>query len=111
MMSEDEIKTITVNVKDLSFKSDQHVEDLVRFLAETLPKINPNRDGNEITISMPVKLSKRALRLRIKKEEHSWLGEPRRKGLNKDFRPISLKLDDKEGYIVKEKKIIELSYY
>ena len=104
MMSEDEIKTITVNVKDLSFKSDQHVEDLVRFLAETLPKINPNRDGNEITISMPVKLSKRALRLRIKKFLY-------KKGLNKYFRPISLKLDDKEGYIVKEKKIIELSYY
>jgi len=104
MMSEDESKTITINVKDLSFKSDQHVEDLVRFLAEALPKINLNRDGNEITISMPVKLSKRALKLRIKKFLY-------KKGLNKDFRPISLKLGDKEGYAVKEKKIIELSYY
>lgn len=104
MMSQEQSKELTINVKDLSFKSDQHVEDLVRFLAETLPKINPNRDGNEITISMPVKLSKRALRLRIKKFLY-------KKGLNKDFRPISLKLDDKEGYIVKEKKIIELSYY
>ncbi|MFW9939595.1 MAG: 60S ribosomal protein L22 [Candidatus Thorarchaeota archaeon] len=103
-MSEDERRSITVNVKDLSFKSDQHVEDLVRFLAESLPQINLNRDGNEITISMPVKLSKRALRLRIKKFLH-------KKGLNKDFRPISLNLVDKEGYIVKEKKIIELSYY
>jgi len=104
MMSEDESKTITINVKDLSFKSDQHVEDLVRFLAETLPKINLNRDGNEITISMPVKLSKRALKLRIKKFLY-------KKGLSKDFRPISLKLGDKDGYTVKEKKIIELSYY
>jgi hypothetical protein len=104
MMSEDENKEITLNVKDLSFKSDQHVEDLVRFLAETLPQINLNREGNEITILMPVKLSKRALRLRIKKFLY-------KKGLNKDFRPISLNLTDKEGYIVKEKKIIELSYY
>lgn len=104
MMSEDEIKEITVNIKDLSFKSDQHVEDLVRFLAETLPQITLNRDRNEIIISMPFKLSKRALKLRIKKFLY-------KKGLNKDFRPISLKLGDKEGYTVKEKKLIELSYY
>ncbi|MFX0081607.1 MAG: hypothetical protein ACFE94_07635 [Candidatus Hodarchaeota archaeon] len=103
-MSEDEIKEITVNIKDLSFKSDQHVEDLVRFLAETLPQITLNRDRNEIIISMPFKLSKRALKLRIKKFLY-------KKGLNKDFRPISLKLGDKEGYTVKEKKLIELSYY
>jgi hypothetical protein len=103
-MSEDQKRSIIVNVKDLSFKSDQHVEDLVRFLAESLPQINLNRDGNEITISMPVKLSKRAIRLRIKKFLY-------KKGLNKDFRPISLNLADKEGYTVKEKKIIELSYY
>jgi hypothetical protein len=103
-MSEDERRSITVNVKDLSFKSDQHVEDLVRFLAESLPQITLNRDGNEITISMPLKLSKRALRLRIKKFLY-------KKGLNKDFRPISLNVTNKEGYIVKEKRIIELSYY
>ncbi|MFW9881561.1 MAG: hypothetical protein ACFFG0_51505, partial [Candidatus Thorarchaeota archaeon] len=87
MMSVVENKTITINVKDLSFKSNQHVEDLVRYLAETLPQINLNRDGNEITISMPSKLSKRALRLRIKKFLY-------KKGLNKDFRPISLKLPE-----------------
>jgi len=103
-MSEDQRRSITVNVKDLSFKSDQHVEDLVRFLAESLPQINLNRDGNEITIIMPVNLSKRALRLRIKKFLY-------KKGLNKDFRPISLNLTDKKGYTIKEKKIIELSYY
>jgi len=103
-MSEDQRRSITVNVKDLSFKSDQHVEDLVRFLAESLPQINLNRDGNEITINMPVNLSKRALRLRIKKFLY-------KKGLNKDFRPISLNLTDKKGYTIKEKKIIELSYY
>jgi len=103
-MSEDQRRSITVNVKDLSFKSDQHVEDLVRFLAESLPQINLNRDGNEITINMPVNLSKRALRLRIKKFLY-------KKGLNKDFRPISLNLSDKKGYTIKEKKIIELSYY
>jgi hypothetical protein len=104
MMSEDEIKEITVNVKDLSFKSDQYVEDLVRFLAETLPQITLNRDGNVIIILMPFKLSKKALRLRIKKFLY-------KKGLSKEFRPISLKLGDKEGYTIKEKRIIELSYY
>lgn len=102
-MSEDN-KSFTINVKDLSFKSDQHVVDLVRFLAEALPQIDVNRDGNEINVEMPVKLSKRVLRLRIKKFLH-------KKGLNKDFRPISFKSTDKEGYTVKEKKIIELSYY
>ena len=104
MMSEDDRKAITINVKDLSFKSDQHVVDLVRFLAEALPQINLNRDGNEISVEMPERLSKRALRLRIKKFLY-------KKGLSKDFRPISFKTIDKEGYTVKEMKIIELNYY
>ena len=103
-MSQDESKEFTIVVKDLSFKSDQHVEDLVRFLAELLPQIEITRDGNEIEVSMPEKLSKRALKLRIKKFLY-------KKGLSKDFRPISLKTDEKEGYTIKEKKIIDLSYY
>ena len=39
IMSEGDSKTITIFVKDLSFKSDQHVVDLIRFLAEALPQI------------------------------------------------------------------------
>ena len=103
-MSEDESKTITIFVKDLSFKSDQHVVDLIRFLAEALPQINLDRDGNELKVSLPPNLSRRAIRLRIKKFLY-------KKGLNKDFRPISYKSTDKEGYSIKEKKIIDLSYY
>ncbi|MBY8985202.1 MAG: hypothetical protein KGD65_09055 [Candidatus Lokiarchaeota archaeon] len=103
-MSEDESKTITVFVKDLSFKSDQHVVDLIRFLAEALPQINLDRDGNELKVSLPLNLSRRAVKLRIKKFLY-------KKGLNKDFRPISYKSNDKEGYSIKEKKLIDLSYY
>ena len=103
-MSEDESKTITLFVKDLSFKSDQHVVDLIRYLSEALPQINLDRDGNEINVSLPTNLSRRAVRLRIKKFLY-------KKGLNNDFRPISYKSTDKEGYSIKEKKIIDLSYY
>ncbi|MFW9864757.1 MAG: hypothetical protein ACFFEN_01535 [Candidatus Thorarchaeota archaeon] len=103
-MSEEKSKSLTIIVKDLSFKSDQHVVDLIRFLAEALPQIDLNRDGNEISVEMPTKLSKRALKLRIKKFLY-------KKGLNKDFRPILFKSGEQEGYTVKEKKIIELSYY
>ncbi|MHA1931081.1 MAG: hypothetical protein ACW96X_00985 [Promethearchaeota archaeon] len=102
-MSEDDSKTITVFVKDLSFKSDQHVVDLIRFLAEALPQINLDRDGNELNVSLPLNLSRRALKLRIKKFLY-------KKGLNKDFRPISYRSADKEGYSIKEKKLIDLSY-
>ncbi|MFW9822432.1 MAG: hypothetical protein ACFFE4_05830 [Candidatus Thorarchaeota archaeon] len=102
-MSGDESKTITLFVKDLSFKSDQHVIDLIRFLAEALPQISLDRDGNELNVSIPSKLSKRVLRLRIKKFLY-------KKGLNKDFRPISFKSLDKEGYTIKEKKLIDLGY-
>lgn len=103
-MSDDKNKSIVINVKDLSFKSDQHVADLVRFLAEAIPQIDLNREGNEVSVIMPKSLSKRALRLRIKKFLH-------KKGLSNDFRPISLKTIDKEGYTIKEKKIVELTYY
>jgi len=97
-------KSFIINVKDLSFKSEQHVLDLIRFLSEALPQIILNRNGNDIGVEMPNKLSKRALRLRIRKFLH-------KKGLYNDFRPISYKTTESEGYIVKEKKIVELSYY
>lgn len=103
-MSEEKSKMITINVRDLSFKSEQYVVDLIRFLSETLPQINLNRDGNKIEVEMPNKLSKRAVRLRIKKYLY-------KKGLHEEFRPISLKSADTDGYTVKEKKIIQLSYY
>ncbi len=103
-MSDVESKEITIFVKDLSFKSDQHVVDLIRYLAEALPQINLDREGNELNVLLPINLSKRALKLRIKKFLY-------KKGLNKDYRPISYKSADKEGYSIKEKKIVELSYY
>ena len=97
-------KSFMINIKDLSFKNEQYVLDLIRFLSEALPQITLNRNGNDISVEMPNKLSKRALRLRIKKFLH-------KKGLYNDFRPISYKTTENEGYIVKEKKMIELSYY
>ncbi|MFW9900705.1 MAG: hypothetical protein ACFFDY_05390 [Candidatus Thorarchaeota archaeon] len=97
-------KSFMINVKDLSFKNEQYVLDLIRYLSEALPQITLNRTGNDISVEMPNKLSKRTLRLRIKKFLH-------KKGLYNDFRPISYKTTENEGYIVKEKKIIELSYY
>ncbi|TET59816.1 MAG: hypothetical protein E3J52_05160 [Promethearchaeota archaeon] len=99
-----EVKSFTINVKDLSFKSEQHVLDLIRYLSEALPQITIDRNGNDINVEMPNKLSKRTLKLRIKKFLH-------KKGLYNDYRPISYKTNETEGYIVKEKKLIELSYY
>ena len=103
-MSEAGTKPIVINTKDLSFKSDQLVDDLTRFLIESLPKLKVTREGNEIGIEMPKNLSKRAIKLRIKKFLY-------KKGIDNDFRPISLKTVDKEGYTIKEKKILELTYY
>jgi len=97
-------KSFTINIKDLSFKNEQHVLDLIRFLSEALPQISLDRNGNDIDVEMPKKLSKRVLRLRIKKFLY-------KNGLYNDFRPISFKTTQTEGYIVKEKKIVELSYY
>ena len=65
-----EVKSFTINVKDLSFKSEQHVLDLIRFLSEALPQITLDRNGNDIKVEMPNKLSKRTLKLRIKKFLH-----------------------------------------
>ncbi len=103
-MSEVKTKLLIINVKDLSFKDDKKVEDLIRYLSEALPQINLERDKNEIKVEMPYKLSNRALKLRIKKFLY-------KKGLHGDYRPISYKSADVKGYTVKEKKILELSYY
>ncbi len=103
-MSKVNTKKIFVNVRDLSFKSEQYVVDLIRYIAEELPQIDIVRNGNEIEITQPEKLSKKAIRLRIRKFLH-------RKDLTEEFRPISFKQDNKEGYTVKEKPAVQLSYY
>ncbi len=102
-MSE-EIKQIFINVKDLSFRSDHFVVDLIRYLSEALPQIKIIRDVNELEIEAPLNLSKRIIRLRIRKYLY-------KKKLDGDYRPISYIDPEKDGYIVKEKKLAEITYY
>lgn len=102
-MSE-ETKQIFINVKDLSFKSDHFVIDLIRYLSEALPQIEIVRDVNELEIKAPIDLSKRIIRLRIRKYLY-------KKKLDGDYRPISYIDPEKDGYIVKEKKLAEFTYY
>jgi hypothetical protein len=103
-MNEVNTKQVYLEIKDLSFKSEQLVVDLLRFLSETLPQIKIERNGFEVDITAPNKLSKRAIKLRLKKFLY-------KKGLNNDYRPISVKDVDKDGFMIKEKKMVELSYY
>ena len=102
-MSED-TTVYYINIKDLSFKSEHFVIDLMRYLSEALPQINVVRYGHELEIETPTTLSKRAIKLRIKKYLY-------RKKINNEFRPIAFIDPDKDGYIVKEKKIFAISYY
>ena len=103
-MSKVNTKKIYVNVRDLSFKSEQFVVDLIRYIAEEIPQIDIVRNGNEVEITSPNKMSKKVIRLRIRKFLH-------RKGLTEEFRPIAFKENEKDGYIVKEKPAVQLSYY
>lgn len=102
-MSE-ETKKLFINIKDLSFRSDYFVDDLIRYLSEALPQINIIRNVNELELEVPINLSKRIIRLRIRKYLY-------KKRLDGDFRPISYIDPDKDGYIIKEKKIVEFTYY
>ena len=104
-MSIGDTKNIILDVKDLiSFGKEQYAADLVRFLAEILPQVDVKRNANELEIMMPNKLSKRVIRLRIRKFLHQ-------NGLSDDFRSISINLSNKDGYMIKQKKRIEISYY
>jgi hypothetical protein len=103
-MSENGTKEIIIEVKELSIEKDQYVEDLLRFLEEQLPQIEISRSGNEVEVIMPTEMSKRAIKLRLKKFLH-------RKNLSEKFRPISYKTSDNQGYMIKEKRILELTYY
>ncbi|TFG01573.1 MAG: hypothetical protein EU540_03355 [Promethearchaeota archaeon] len=102
-MSE-ETKQFFINVKDLSFRSDNFVVDLIRYLSEALPQIKIMRDVNELEIEAPLNLSKRIIRLRIRKYLY-------KKKLDGDYRPISYIDPEKDGYIIKEKKLAEITYY
>ncbi|MHA1805556.1 MAG: 60S ribosomal protein L22 [Promethearchaeota archaeon] len=99
-MSSDTKKMIKVDLKDLLFKGEQHVEDLVRFLNEALPLVEITRNGNVLELNVHSTLSKRAVKLRLKKFFH-------KNKLKDDLRAISFP----EGYIIKEKKRPELTYY
>ena len=103
-MSENDTKKIIIVVKDLSIEKEQHVDDLLRFLEEHLPQIELSRSGNEVEVVMPRYMSRRAIKLRIKKFLHH-------KNLTEKFRPISHKTADNQGYMIKEKKTLELTYY
>jgi hypothetical protein len=100
----EETKKLFINIKDLSFRSDYFVDDLIRYLSEALPQINIIRNVNELELEVPINLSKRIIRLRIRKYLY-------KKRLDGDFRPISYIDPDKDGYIIKEKKIVEFTYY
>ncbi len=103
-MSEYDTKELTIEVKELSVEKEQHVDDLLRFLEEQLPQIEISRSGNEIEVVMPQQMSRRAIKLRIKKFLH-------RKNLTEKFRPISYKTSDNQGYMIKERRSLELTYY
>ncbi|MBY9018206.1 MAG: 60S ribosomal protein L22 [Candidatus Lokiarchaeota archaeon] len=102
-----ETKTITINIKASGTTSkwkDEYTNDLMRSISEMLPHVDVNRKGNELELTAPANFSNRTIKLRIKKFLHQ-------KGLKDKFRPVSYRADDKIGYMVIEKKIIELSYY
>lgn len=103
-MSNENTKKLIINLKDLSFRSEQLVLDLIRYLTEQLPQLQITRNGNELEIATPKQLSNRAVKLRIKKFLY-------KKNLTGDFRPISLIDPNKEGYLIKEKKGLQLAYY
>lgn len=107
-MSKTDTKQIIIDVKELILApkvgKEQHAEDLLRFMVEQLPQIEINRNGNNLEVKMPKQMSKRAVRLRIKKFLHQ-------KNLFSEFRPILYKSHELEGYMIKKRKILELSYY
>ena len=103
-LEELELKKFYLKVNDLSYKQESLVVDLIRFLQEKLANIQIERDGNEIEISIPPSMSKRAIRLRIRKFLY-------KNNLGEEFRPISYIEDEKEGYEIHEKKRVELEYY
>jgi hypothetical protein len=69
-MSNAETKRFFIDVKDLSLEKEQNVEDLLRFLTEQLPQIELSRTANEIEVKMPQNMSKRTVKLRLKKFLH-----------------------------------------
>ncbi|MHA1473071.1 MAG: hypothetical protein ACTSQW_08250 [Promethearchaeota archaeon] len=103
-MSEDNTKELTIDVKDLSIEKEQYIEDLLRFLEERLPQIEISRSGNSIELIMPNKMSNRVIKLRLKKFLH-------RKNLTEKYRPISYNNSEIQGYRIKEKRSLELTYY
>lgn len=101
-MSEN-MKTAFIDVTDLRYKKEELVEELIIFLGEQLPNLEFSRKTNEIKVEMPEDLSLRTLKLRIKKFLY-------KNELKDDYRPISQRDSDKEGYIIKERKTFEYTY-
>ncbi|TFG00366.1 MAG: hypothetical protein EU541_02500 [Promethearchaeota archaeon] len=98
-----EKKTVFIDVTDLRYEKEEYVEDLVVFLGEQLPYLELSQKTNEIKIEMQEDLSLRAIKLRLKKFLY-------KNDLKDDYRPISIRESDREGYIIKERKTFEYTY-
>lgn len=96
-------KTAFIDVTDLRFEKEEFVEDLVVFLGEQFPNFEFSRKTNEIKLEMPEDLSLRVLKLRLKKFLY-------KNDLKEDYRPISQRDSDKDGYVIKERKTFEYTY-
>jgi hypothetical protein len=103
-MSNVDTKKFIISIKTSQKWKDDYTNELIRKLTEMIPQIEISRNGNNLEIVAPELLSKRIIKLRLKKFLHQ-------KGLKTDFRPISKKIDGNEGYMIIDRKIMELSYY
>lgn len=98
------VRKVFIKVRDLSIRDQSHILDLSRFLQEKLAGILIREDGDTLEITAPASMSKRIIRLRIRKFLY-------KNNLNDDFRPISYLDDEKDGYEIHEKKKVGLTYY
>ena len=85
-----------VNVSKLSISQEKHVDQMISFISENLKNAKATKDGNHVSVKLPVSITKKMLKLRLNRFLYQ-------SGLKSDFRLISMLNEGKQGYMIMDR--------
>ncbi|WP_457559673.1 hypothetical protein [Candidatus Harpocratesius sp.] len=86
-----ELNLFHLDVSKISAMKEKHIEQIMQYLEENVPDSKITKDGNLVKIEVPISISKKVLKLRIKKYIYQ-------AGLKDEFKIVALPKGETSGF-------------
>ncbi|MCF2138419.1 MAG: hypothetical protein K9W44_00020 [Candidatus Lokiarchaeota archaeon] len=86
-----ELNLFHLDVSKISAMKEKHIEQIMQYLEENVPDSKISKDGNLVKIEVPISISKKVLKLRIKKYIYQ-------AGLKDEFKLVALPKGETSGF-------------